>query len=176
MSSCCSLGKPASLPTAKPWQRRLRTFRAMSLLCGARLTIAFVRFDRWRDLLGWKGNGSHVSLQERADARQAAADVAWAARRLPFATKCLPRAMALSWLLRGRGIAHSLVFAVRPADMRASPDSIHAWVEVDGATILGDLPGPWLETLRLGARTVRGAATRFPNSVATSFEIKQESR
>jgi len=176
MSSCCSLGKPASLPTAKSWQRRFRTLRAMSLLCGARLTVAFVRFDRWRDSLGYEGNGSLASPQERADARQAAADVEWAAKRLPFATKCLPRAIALSWLLRGRSTAHSLVFAVRPADMRAAPDAIHAWVEVDGATILGDMPGPWLETLRLGERTVRGAATRFPNSVATSSEIKQESR
>ena len=176
MSSSCSLGKPASLPTAKPWQRRLRTLRAMSLLCGARLTIAFVRFDRWRDLLGCEGNGSHISPQERAVAEQAAADVEWAASRLPFATKCLPRAMALSWLLRSRHIAHSLVFAVRPADMRGSADALHAWVEVGGARILGDLPGPWLETLRLGARSAGGVATSPPNSVATSSEIKQESR
>jgi len=29
--------------------------------------------------------------------------------------------------------------------------ALHAWVEVKGGTILGDLPGPWIETLRLGA-------------------------
>jgi hypothetical protein len=70
---------------------------------------------------------------------------------LPFESKCLPRAMALSWILRRRRIAHGLVFAVRPPDLRGSKDDLHAWVEVDGATIIGDLPGPWVEILRLGA-------------------------
>jgi len=79
-----------------------------------------------------------------------AAHVEWAARRLPFATRCLARAMALSWQLRGRGIGHALVFAVRPPHMRGTADALHAWVEVAGKTILGDLPGPWVETLRLG--------------------------
>jgi hypothetical protein len=58
--------------------------------------------------------------------------------------------MALSWMLRGKGIGHSTVIAVRPADMRNAHDSLHAWVEVDGATILGELPGPWVVMLRLG--------------------------
>jgi len=34
--------------------------------------------------------------------------------------------------------------------MRGTADDLHAWVEVAGKTILGDLPGPWVETLRLG--------------------------
>ena len=59
--------------------------------------------------------------------------------------------MALSWMLRRRRINHALVFAVRPSHLRDSSDDLHAWVEVDGVKIIGDLPGPWLETLRLGA-------------------------
>lgn len=59
--------------------------------------------------------------------------------------------MALSWILRRKRIAHTVVFAVRPAGLRDSADALHAWVEVHGETILGELPGPWLETLRLGA-------------------------
>jgi hypothetical protein len=70
---------------------------------------------------------------------------------LPVQTKCLPRAVALSWILRRRQIQHTLVFAVRPAGLRGSKDDLHAWVEVQGAKLIGDLPGPWLETLRLGA-------------------------
>jgi len=55
----------------------------------------------------------------------------------------------LSWMLRGRGIGHAFVFAVRPAGLRDDDDALHAWVEIDRAKILGDLPGPWVETLRL---------------------------
>jgi hypothetical protein len=73
-----------------------------------------------------------------------------AGHRLPFETKCLARSMALSWLLRSEKIGHSVVFAVRPPDHRAGPDALHAWVEVAGEKILGDLPGPWVETFRIG--------------------------
>lgn len=80
-----------------------------------------------------------------------AGDVEWAAGRLPLPTKCLPRAMALSWMLRRRRIGHAVVIAVRPSQLRQSPDALHAWVEVEGEKILGDLPGPWIETARLGS-------------------------
>jgi hypothetical protein len=85
-----------------------------------------------------------------ADAHRFAAHVEWAARLLPFSTKCLPRAMALSWILRSMGIAHCVTFAVRPAEHGGSDDQLHAWVDVAGETIIGELPGPWVETLRLG--------------------------
>lgn len=60
--------------------------------------------------------------------------------------------MALSWLLRWNGIGHCLIFAVRPASQRKTDDQLHAWVEVDGQTVIGELPGPWVETLQLGDR------------------------
>jgi len=74
-----------------------------------------------------------------------------AAAWLPFSTNCLPRAMALSWMLRRTGIGHEVVLAVGPAHLRDSVDTLHAGVAVDGTRIIGDLPGPWLETVRLGA-------------------------
>jgi hypothetical protein len=58
--------------------------------------------------------------------------------------------MALSWFLRFRKIGHFVVFAVRPPGLRGTDDQLHAWVEIEGEKILGDLPGPWVETLRLG--------------------------
>jgi hypothetical protein len=127
------------------WARRKRTLKAMAALVKARLTVAWVPFERWRNSLG-ATRGS----QPGAQARQLAADIEWAAKKLPFDTKCLPRAMALSWMLRRRGILHAIVFAVRPREMRDSGDALHAWVEVEGVPILGYLPGPWIETTRLG--------------------------
>jgi hypothetical protein len=115
-------------------------------LCVARLLVDHVRFDRWRSSLGRPhGDGSTVA------ARALAADVERAARHLPGTTQCLPRSMALSWMLRRERISHAVIFAVRPAQDRGSIGDLHAWVEVDGEPVIGDLPGPWIETLRLGS-------------------------
>ena len=124
----------------------------MLMLGWARVVVSQLSFDRWQGTLGKAG----VSGEPRSDAslthaRRLAAHVDWAASRLPFATKCLPRAIALSWMLRRRNLCHMVVIAVRPAELRNSADAMHAWVEVEGQRIIGDLPGPWLETLRLGA-------------------------
>jgi len=119
----------------------------MGLLCRAQWMMAVRPFERWRGTLGFGTTGGGCELRR---ARRLAAQVERAAWRLPFATKCLPRAMALSWMLRRRQIAHTVVIAVRPSDRRDAPDALHAWVEIAGARIIGDLPGPWIETLRLG--------------------------
>lgn len=120
----------------------------MAALCRARVMIGTVPFARWRNSLGGDvESGSEESLPE---GQRLARHVENAARRLPFATQCLPRAMALSWLLRKKKIAHFLVFAVRPSEIRTSADALHAWVEVGGTKVIGDVPGPWIEMLRLG--------------------------
>ena len=118
------------------------------MLVKARLAIAALPFERWRTSLG--GPTLPNPNTALAEAMIIASHVEWAARRLPFETKCLPRAMALSWLLRREGIGHALVLAARPADMRGSADDLHAWVEVAEKILIGDIPGPWVETLRLG--------------------------
>lgn len=142
------------MPAHDKWLRRLRILSAAGELGRARLLIAFVPFGRWSKSLG------SVEVADtsppRADSRstealEVAALVDRAAALLPFHSKCLPRAIALSRMLRRRGIRHTLVIAVRPEHLRNAADGLHAWIEVDGAKILGDLPGPWFETLRLGA-------------------------
>jgi hypothetical protein len=133
------------------WRSKFRTGKAMVMLCGAHLLVAWVPFDRWRNSLGAPWNyGGAASAEALASAERLAAHVKWAAVRLPFPTKCLPQAMALSWMLRRERIAHQLVMAARPAHLRDSADALHAWVELNGKKIIGDLPGPWIETLRLG--------------------------
>lgn len=141
---------------ADSWRLRRRTLRAMAALCLARLVVALLPFRHWRERLG------HAEGCE--DAREAArwaAHVERGAARLPFETKCLPRAMALSWLLRNERIAHELVLAVRPADTR-DKDALHAWIEAGDERILGNLPGPWHETLRLDgeSRTIAKRADK----------------
>jgi hypothetical protein len=48
---------------------------------------------------------------------------------------CLPRAAALTWLLRRNGYNAHLAVGYRP-----SPFEAHAWVEVNG-DVVGDHPG-----------------------------------
>ena len=129
---------------------RMRTVRTMTALSLARLLIAFVPLGRWRKTLGLADGHCNRDGSALAEARQIARQVEWAAERLPFESVCLPRAMATSWTLRRRRIAHALVFAARPAERRDDQHALHAWVEVDGTKVIGDEPGPWIETLRLG--------------------------
>lgn len=110
-------------------------------LLAARPVVALVGIERWRGHLGLAGSACQADL---AESRRLARHVGRGAGRLPFASKCLPRAMVLSRMLRQRGIANRLVIAARPAEARDGTDDLHAWVEVAGQIVLGDLPGPWL--------------------------------
>lgn len=130
------------------WGSRLLTAEAAAALCAARLLIGTTRFKRWQATLGRAGEFASDASAGRA--RVLASHVECSAGLMPFSTKCLARAMALSWMLRSRAIGHTLVFAVRPKEDRGSADRLHAWVEVGGEAIIGKLPGPWFETLRLG--------------------------
>jgi Transglutaminase-like superfamily len=119
----------------------------MALLVLARMLVALLPLPRWRGRLGQVGE---AGPGQPATARLLAAHVNRGATRLGLPVKCLPRAMALSWLLRRRGIAHRLVMAARPETNRAdSGDTLHAWVECRGETVLGELAGPWIVVLGL---------------------------
>ena len=123
---------------------RLLTLQAMGALCLARLLIAWVPLRMWRGSLG-------APRESASDARQVqflAGRVERAAARLPFATKCLPRAMALSWMLRRYRLEHAVVLAIRPAGQRTRDETLHAWVETAQGIVLGDLPGPWHEVYK----------------------------
>jgi hypothetical protein len=117
-------------------------------LCVARTLIAFIPLRWWRNSLGGAARAPTIGNAELA--LRLAGQIERAATWLPFEVKCLPQAMALSWLLQWSRIPHVLIVAARPAHSRGGADALHAWVEVEGAKVLGDLPGPWLETLRLG--------------------------
>ena len=120
-------------------------------MLAAQLVVAVLPFRVWRSWLGGRDD-----VQNQVDlpaARYLAAQIERAASRLPITVKCLPQAMALSWLLRPAGLAHSIVFAVRPAGHRDGRDDLHAWVEVGTDLLLGDLPGPWLLMLKQGRQS-----------------------
>ncbi len=109
----------------------------MLLLAFARLLIAAVRFARWRKWLGDVAEDTAAHPAGRLD-RYYARVVERAAGKLPFATKCLPRAIALHWMLHRRGRDSALVIAALPGAARGTRDDLHAWVERGGEILIGE--------------------------------------
>jgi hypothetical protein len=129
------------LTQVEVWRLRGRTVEAIGWLCLARLMVGWLPFSIWRGRLGMSGTAAPRATIE---ARRLAQHIERAAGRLLFTTLCLPRAMALSWMLRRRAIPHRLVMAARPAGQRGGADDLHAWTEASETIVLGELPGPWI--------------------------------
>lgn len=123
------------------------------MLLAARLLIAFVRFGRWRGTLGspTEAQGPPGS-DDPAGLRPVLAAHRRALVRLPLRLKCLPRSMALHWMLRRRGIASVLAIGALPRHGRGRGhiDDLHAWVWVNGQVRHGESDQPYVELLRLG--------------------------
>lgn len=121
------------------------------LLCVARFLVASVRPGWWAVTLGERVVPEVALSQQRSDidgaddqARRAWAQLALTARlveraatKLPGITKCLPRAVAVQWLLRSKRIDSILVIAVHASD-RSGEHGFHAWVERRGYIVIGD--------------------------------------
>ena len=124
-----------------PWRARGATLEAMVWLMCARCLIAWVPFGRWRPWLG-KPVGAEpgdplLRLDDNLAGRRLARAVARAAGRLPGESRCLPRAMALQWMLRRRGLGSVLHIGVLPGNARGSLDDLHAWVTRLGEVLIG---------------------------------------
>ncbi len=121
-------------------RHRLRVAEATLLLLIAQFLVAWVRFGRWR---GWLGeiaampSSPPVSEGRLAKAWQCAHAIDRACARLEGCKapvpKCLPRAMALQWMLRRRGMAAVVVIGTaRNGRQRGRLGDLHAWL------LLGD--------------------------------------
>ena len=146
-----SCAAQASLRRSEIWRQRRLSVQAMALLCLARLFVAFVPLRMWRHTIGHVCSARSIQPNPAATkpAQRVAAHVEQAASRLPFDTKCLPRAMTLAWLLQMQGVPYTIKLAARPVQMRNGKDDLHAWVEVGGTAILGWVDGPWIVVLTL---------------------------
>ncbi|WP_295634165.1 lasso peptide biosynthesis B2 protein [Novosphingobium sp.] len=144
------------------WRIHAQLVEAAVLLVVARLLIRFVRFGRWRNVLGRvapqagvvlpaaESNGIDATYQEAGTLdRYLSRVVDRAALRMPFEYRCLPRAAALHWMLTRRGRPTMLVIGVLPGPRRGQLDDLHAWVELGGEVLIGSSPEPFAVLLRL---------------------------
>lgn len=121
---------------------RLLVAEALALLVLARVLVAGPPLGWWRRWLGPVAHAARVEPPDRAD-RQLARAVERATQRLPGGAKCLPRAMALHWMLRWRHRPSQLVIAVLPGQERGGVDDLHAWIETGGEILIGELDQPF---------------------------------
>lgn len=114
---------------------RLLLAHAAVLVVAVRTGLPCIRF---RAATASSAPASPTDLERaRAIARLAAI----AARHSPVAVACLPRAIALWWLLRLRGISCDLRLGARRG---SGPFAAHAWVECGGVA-LGEDPAHLVE-------------------------------
>lgn len=137
------------------WRIHAQLAEAAVLLVVARLLVSFVQFGRWRGALGRVvpaagSSGAATTTREPAPLdRYLSRVVDRVALRLPFEYRCLPRAMALHWMLTRRGRPTTLVIGVLPGPRRGQLDDLHAWVELGGEVLIGSSPEPFAVLLRL---------------------------
>lgn len=123
---------------------QLKVLRAMAFVVVARFLVRFVRLSVWRDSLGVMlepakvvaNNDAILAPEARSLALAAARQVDRACTRLPGTSKCLPRAVALCWLLRRKPVSYVLVIAMHKVD-RSGEHAYHAWVESAGEILIG---------------------------------------
>ncbi|HVP05124.1 MAG TPA: lasso peptide biosynthesis B2 protein [Dehalococcoidia bacterium] len=88
-----------------------------------------VLLRRWTDHALARDTGKPEDIQQ---AYLLARDVGAVARRLPRKARCLQRSLALSWMLRRRGMNSRLRFGVRNGEQGIQA---HAWIEIAGEPV-----------------------------------------
>jgi hypothetical protein len=124
--------------SARDW---LLIGEAAVLLLFVSVGTSVLRFRTLRHLLhrygGSRGSSTAGLSFERVGR------IAWAvvavARRLPTRTTCLMEALAAEAMLRRRGCACDLRFGVRAPGGGSGALAAHAWIEHQGAVVLGQL-------------------------------------
>ena len=123
------------------WRARAHIAEAAFLLIYARILIGHVRFGRWRASLGRIGAAPPAAPPPApVDVYHLAHAVDRAGARLRYPFKCLPRAMALHWMLKRRGIGSTLAIGIAKGQAGEQLHDLHAWVVVGDKTVLGADP------------------------------------
>jgi len=139
LSSAASPNTPDS--SSEVWTGRVLTAISLVALTAAHLLVRFVRLSAWRDTLGSRRVHDRTPLTSPSDddlrsALRIGDHIDRATWRLPFETRCLPRAVAAQWLLGTRAITSTLVLATHKTD-RAGEHAFHAWVEIGETFVIG---------------------------------------
>ncbi len=137
-------------PVQPGWRWRMLVGEGMLRLTLAKLLVAAVPLRHWRRLLGPVRGPQAAAPQPDQAALVLARAVVRGAARLPFETKCLPRAIALHTMLRRCDLPSLLVIGVLDPSQRGTIEDLHAWVESGGIVVIGALDQPFHPLVRFG--------------------------
>ncbi len=142
--------RASEMHASKSMQLRIQVGRAAAFLAVARFLVRFVPLRLWRASLGAiSRNSDPINSGPGAAPPFEDCDIVTlrhalmigrcmdrAAEILPGHSRCLPKAVALQWILRLGRLPSKLVIAFSIKD-RAGDDAYHAWVERDGEMLVG---------------------------------------
>lgn len=138
LSTIASAKRFASLPRSDQRLVLEAAIWLVSIACGLRI----LPYPALRNLLDRLAHPRRTSGVPLGDHASVAARVSWAitaAARVPFLRTCLVQAMSAEVMLRRRSVdARFQVGAKRP--QAGEPLEAHAWIELDGQTVVGHLP------------------------------------
>ena len=138
-----------------PSAQRVLALEAAAWLTLARVLVWHAPMRYWRRHVEAAGRGSDGAGRQPLG-RTVGRMVRRVARRLPFKASCLPQAMAAQWMLRRRGVSSRLWIGARRA-APGQPLDYHAWLTVDGESVIGGrsagayVPLPWPRPTEAGA-------------------------
>ena len=114
---------------------------AVMALVTARLMVWFTPFRVWSRWIltpqGYREQQRNRVTSSRVDVAAVASAVRRAARVVPR-SRCLVQAISGAWLYRAFGYRPHVIIGVRVEDTNQM--AAHAWVKVDGVTMIGALP------------------------------------
>ncbi len=111
--------------------------RIFALLVRVRLSLTLLPFARVRQLAERLGNRPVRGTRDRLSAHELTSLVTAAACYIPRAT-CLTQALVADAVLRRYGYTPNLKIGVGRGE--ANRFQAHAWIELDGKVVIGDLP------------------------------------
>lgn len=123
---------------------RVKVLRAMTYVVVARFLVRFIPFSWWRGSVGQMvearcalaPQATSLAGRSKLEAFALVRQIDRACQHLPGTSRCLPRAVALCWLLRPRPLTLLTVIAFSKVD-RTGEDAYHAWVECGGEVLIG---------------------------------------
>jgi len=123
---------------------------AAVMLLLARLLVARVPMRYWRGTLGVTTPGDGRPTPGPTGGHEVSPAL-WrirlavhrATRRLPVRLRCLPKAMALQWMARRRGLDCTLHIGLA----RDAAEPLHAWIDCGSVQVMGRTPDTTYQSL-----------------------------
>lgn len=125
----------------QPDRKKRAFFEAAIRLCFAQILVSILPYSWWSQTLGTLVQ-THSDIEQPTSDSTSVQTVSWAietaSRYLPWSPVCLPRAMAMKWMLGRRRVNSVLCIGILINALKLDKDAnLHAWLTVGPNTVSG---------------------------------------